>query len=226
VPLDDASGRNIRGALVACLAVLGALAFSPSGAAATRAPGCPPASAHVLARGRSLRVYSLGSRTPASTRIEACVTGRGRRMTLLAPAKGSGLRRSLGGFAFAGTKLAYVEDQFGVDSGSLNIVVVDVAHRRVLRVLRGVGGYVDAGILGSSQIGQVVLGASGSVAWITEAHGPRANPTLAVAVHAASLTGAISTLDEGPDIEFGSLTLSGTQLGWRHGGAERHAPLP
>jgi hypothetical protein len=177
----------------------------------------------VIAHDHAVRVYTLGA--GAGTRVEACLAGRGTRMTLLAPAKGS-RHRSLGSFAFAGTKLAYVEDQFGVDSGTLSIVVVDVARRRVLRTFGGVGGYVDAGIAGSSNVSDVVLSAKGSVAWITETHGPPATPGLTVAVHAATATGAVRTLDEGPDIEAGSLTLSGGMLGWSRAGVERRAPLP
>jgi hypothetical protein len=195
-------------------------------AVAAGATRCPPASARVIAHGGAVRVYTLGARTPASTRIEACLTGRGTRMTLLAPVKGSPLHRSLGGFAFAGTKLAYVQDEFGVDSGSLSIVVVDIARRRVLRTLRGVGGYVDAGIGGSSNVADVVLTAKGSVAWITETHGPHGTPRLTVAVHAATATGAIRTLDEGSDIEAGSLTLSAGMVAWSRAGVERRAPLP
>jgi hypothetical protein len=147
-------------------------------------------------------------------------------MTLLAPAKAPHLNRSLGSFAFAGTKLAYVEDQFGVDSGSLSIVVVDVARRRVLRTLRGVGGYVDGGILGSSNVSGLVLSGKGSVAWLTETHGPQNSSGVTVTVHAATSTGAVTTLEEGPDIEAGSLTLSVGRLTWRRAGVERSASLP
>jgi hypothetical protein len=221
-----ASRRRTWGALLAVALAGGALELAASGTAAASAPRCPPSSAHVLAHGRFVRVYELHAATPASTRIEACVIGRGTRMTVLAPVKGSAPHRSLGGFAFAGTKLAYVEDQFGVDSGSLSIVLADVARRRVLRTLAGVGGYTDAGVLGSANVSGLVLASNGAVAWLTETHGPPASPALTVAVHAASATGAVSTLDEGPDIEVGSLTLSGGTLSWRRGGVKHTAPMP
>lgn len=196
------------------------------GSAATRP--CVPRNAHVLAHDREVRVYELrpkhARRDFEPPTIDACLAGHTGHMTLLAPDPHiTFLRRGLDRFRLAGRILGYVESRSGVDSGTLQLTVVDVAARRVLRSLEA-GSWGDAGIISRVEISGFVLTSGGSVAWMTERTDHR--QLVEVAVHGASREGPPSLLEAGPDIDPGSLSLSGSTLGWTRAGALHHVPMP
>jgi hypothetical protein len=214
------------------LGVIAAISVSGAAIAAARETGvaaahrCPPAGAHMIAHDRFVRVYTTGTGPLSGHAVEACLTGRRGRMTLLAaasPGAGPG-GRSLAVDASSGPLIAYSLTSFGVDSGSTSLVVADVDARRVLRRLT-VGHYVDAGFAGYERITQVALGPEGAVGWIAAAKGP-GEASQTYSVHAAATVGEPRVLDEGPDIGPESLTLTGGTLHWWHAGIEHSAPLP
>ncbi len=201
------------------MAAAGALAAAP--ALASGPGGCPPAGAHLISRSGLVRVYSSGPViSPLHGPVAACLSGRGGHMTLL----GSGARFgvSLRVAASSGPLLAYLVMRFGVDSGSVQLRVADVSARRVLRELT-IGNYIDGGILERETPTRIVLGPEGAVGWIVSRHGP--DQRLSYAVRTAATIGPVETLDEGPDISPGRLTLAGRRMGWWHAGTELHAPL-
>lgn len=183
---------------------------------------CPPAGRRLLMGNGVVRVYSAPGPAPRAP-VEACLVRTGARMTLIRP--GLGCCASLGTVALAGSVVAFLESRFGVDSGTDSIGVVDVASRRVLRRLADVGHWVDAGILGSERVGELVVGRNGSVAWTESRRArPAAGPTFLVIAAAAS--GRPAVLDEGPAVDESSLRLSGSTLSWRDGGRLATARLP
>jgi len=224
------AARRFRGSNRVCalaIALLPSLLLcAAAGARPTRHRPCPPPGAHVLAGDRLVRVYSTGGPASAGSRTEACLRERGTRMTLIAPSGGRPrlLGRSLGEIALAGPIVAYLESQFGVDSGCDSIVVVDVADRRVLRSLPSVACWVDAGFVRGEGVTDLLVGPHGSVAWILQ-RGTRSAPKTLL-VYAAGVTGPVRLLDEGPDIGPTSLSLSRGTLSWRHAGVLRTAALP
>jgi hypothetical protein len=196
-----------------------------SSAAAPSHRRCPPSGAHQIAHDRLLSVYSTGG-GPLEDPIEACLLARGGRMTLLAKRTGQGgpAGRGLRVEALSGSIVAYLITSFGVDSGSTDLVIADVAARRVLRDVPA-GKYVDAGILGSESVSKLVLAPEGAVAWVTSSREGNTSPTTYV-VHAAARSGAPTILDEGPDIGPTSLVLTGRKLSWSRGGIRKSAALP
>jgi hypothetical protein len=186
---------------------------------------CPPPGGHLIAHDRSVRVYRSGAEQPTAMLVAACLVGRSGHMTLLGPPSGCcrGMRRSVAQFKLAGEVLGYVETQFGVDSGTTSLDVVDVASRRVLHSIAA-GHYVDAGLIFSEGVSDFLVTARGSVAWIVARSEGRGASTLSV--HAAARTGAPAVLDQGSDIGPRSLSLSGGVLSWSRGGTRRSAPMP
>jgi hypothetical protein len=146
-------------------------------------------------------------------------------MTLLpAPSPGQrGLHRSVGQFRLAGHVAGYIETQFGVDSGTTSLIVVDVSTRHTIRMLPA-GTYVDAGIIFREGVTDFLVTPHGSIAWIIARSEHRAAPLLTV--HVAARSGPARTLDEGGDIGESSLALAGGTVSWWHAGSERTAPMP
>jgi hypothetical protein len=177
----------------------------------------------VLAHDRAVRVYST-LRAALGQSIYACSIRPGGRMTLLAAQAGHpGSNRSLGGFVLAGSIVGYLETQFGVDSGTHKLVVVDVAARRSLRSIDA-GHYVDAGLILSEGVTRFVLTAHGSVAWISSRSEHSTAATFAL--HVAPRTGAAITLAHGPSIDSASLSLAGGTLSWKDAGVRHTARMP
>lgn len=213
----------ILGGIAASLTAAGIASAGETGALAARR--CPPRGTHLIAHGRILRVYTSGTGPLSGHAVDACLAGRPGGMTLLAArSPGVGLGgRSLSVEASSGPLIAYSVTSFGVDSGSISLLIADVAARRVLRELT-VGHYVDAGIGGSERVTKLVLGPEGAVGWIAVSKGPgQTSPTYSV--HVAATVGEPRLLDEGEAIGSDSLTLTGRLLHWWHGGIEHSARL-
>jgi hypothetical protein len=205
--------------LATLVAVAGPIAASPRDGFAAGSVPCPPPGAVVLAHGPETRVYSSGR--PAVVR--ACVLGRPGAMTLLPAPSSPGPHRSVGQFRVAGAIVGYIESQFGVDSGSTTLRVADVASRRVLRRIP-TGHYVDAGLIFREGATDLLVTARGTVAWISARSARGAQSQLAV--HVAAGSGPQRVLDEGPEIDGRSLSLSRGTLSWTDAGRRRSATMP
>jgi len=213
---------TVRLSARALLAALAALAlWAPAAGGAGRAHGCVPAGARVLARDAAVRVYETVPKS--GPLIAACLVGHTGHMTLLAPEPHVPLHRSLGRFALAGRIVAFLETQFGVDSGTSTLVVVDVGARRVLRAVAA-GWYADAGILDRRSVTRFVLTPRGSIAWISEQ--TRHEQLVEAAVYAAGREGSVRLLESGADIDPNVLRLSGATLSWSRAGSPRTATMP
>jgi hypothetical protein len=177
-----------------------------------------------------LRVYEPSNATlPSGLPVTACLVGRRVGMTLIpAPPPharpGPFFLGAIGKIALAGPVVAYVIDRLtGVDTSSSELVVADVATRRVLRSAP-VGYSVDAGILAYEALTALVVTSDGAVAWVEEQGGARSASV--VSVYAAPAKGAAVLLDEGPAIDPTSLVLSGGTLSWSDAGAPRTGAMP
>lgn len=212
------AGLLLTAALVAWMLIGAAATARP-----TRLAKCPPPGASLIAGNGVVRVYVTAPVRIGRASAQACLVRRGTRMTLVAASTPgqSGLHKSIGMVALAGSVVAYVEGQFGIDSGCIGIRVADVATRRVLRGVPKVGCSVDAGLLRREVVTSLVVGPDGGVAWMLEreAHALRSPRTVLVYSLRA---GAPAVLDEGPDIGATSLSLSSGTLSWWHAGV-RHA---
>lgn len=215
-----------RGTVAALMTLAACLGAPPGARAGTPGPGargCVPDGARVLARGAALRIYETRSRSAAQPRsVLACIAGHSGHMTLLAPTR-LNLHISLGRFELAGRVVAYLATQFGIDSGTTKLVVVDVGARRVLRSIEA-GSYVDAGLILREAVIRYLVTSRGSVAW-TVAREDHRQPPLE-SVWAAPREGPAALLDSGPAIDAGSLALSGATLSWTDAGGQRTAPMP
>jgi hypothetical protein len=222
-PAAGARARRARlgGMRWAPAGLAAAVALALGAPAASGAPGCAPAGARILARDAAVRVYET---VPKNGRaIAACLVGHSGRMTLLAAQPHPGLHRTLSRFELAGHIVAYVETQFGVDSGTSTLVVADVGTRHILRSLEA-GSYADAGILDRRSVTRFVITTRGSIAWISEQ--TQHEQLVEVAVHAAPSRGPVVLLDSGRDIDPSSLRLSGSTLSWSRAGSQRSARMP
>jgi hypothetical protein len=144
-------------------------------------------------------------------------------MTLL-PKHAFGVHQSVGQFVLADDFIGYIEAQFGVDSGSSTLIVVDVASRRRLHEIAA-GHYVDAGILFSEGVTDFVVSNRGSLAWITL----RRKSALVEeerTVQVVGPTGPPTVTDASTTINPTSLRLSDHTLSWSDGGSRRTAPMP
>ncbi len=220
-----------RWALVVAVAGLSTYATGVSSAAnENRAPRprCPPPGAHVIARDRALRVYSIGPRSSSEYAVRVCRRSTSASLTLL-PARSQlhfPRHHSIGQFVLAGNVVGYIETQFGVDSGTTALIVVDAASRRTLHEIAA-GHYVDGGLVFSEAVTDFVVSARGSVAWITERKkGGMKGPPEERTVRVVGPAGIATIADEGITIDPVSLKLSGHTLSWSDGGAERTTSMP
>jgi hypothetical protein len=117
----------------------------------------------------------------------------------------------------------FTDSTHRVDTGSTSIVVVNVAARRILLTIPGVGDFMDACVISFRDLTDLVVTDRGSVAWIVR-KGVNCRTTT-FEVHSAHASGAQSLLEEGPAIVPGSLRVSGQAASWESGGQRRSASL-
>jgi hypothetical protein len=194
-------------------------ASTPSTTASTPTapPGkvvCGPAGQRTLAADRRARLFVSGSHVFGCARGGATPYDLGRATTCLGGAL-------VGPFALSGVRVAFALKTCGVDTGRSAVLVrrLDtgklLAQRPATTSGLGAESYVT--------VSAIVLGRSGSYAWITEA-ASIVSHRRAVQVQAAGPGGA-RILDAGAAIRPRSLRLSGTVLRWRYGGQIRSARL-
>lgn len=219
----QATNRGVTvGALFAACVVSAALVMG-AGAAAGRGhrSRCAPAHSETVARDRDVRVYSLAGNAPGHDGTYACLLHSGSTVALVKP------RRyrpdSIGHVVLAGTIVAYTDSTHGVDTGSTGVVVVNVAARRTLLTIPGVGGFIDGCFISFRDVTDLVVTDRGSVAWIVR-KGANCR-TATFEVHSAHASGAQSLLEGGPAIVPGSLRVSGQTASWESGGQRRSASL-
>jgi hypothetical protein len=212
----------IAGALFAACVVSAALAIG-TGAAAGRGyrSRCAPAHSETVARDRDVRVYSLAGNAPGHEGTYACLLHSGSTVALAKPRRYG--PDSIGHVVLAGRIVAYADSTHGVDTGSTGIVVLNLAARRTLLTIPGVGGFIDGCFISFHEVTDLVVTDRGSVAWIVR-KGANCRTTT-FEVHSAHASGAQSLLEEGPTIVPGSLRVSGQTASWENGGQRRSASL-
>ncbi len=212
----------IKGVLFSMCAV-GAVLVACTGVAASHGhrSRCAPPHARTIAKDRYIRVYSLGGKVSRQGGTYACLLRRGSTVVLARPRQFR--PDSIDHVALAGTIVAYTDSTHGVDTGSTDIVVVNVASRRTLLTIPGVGGFVDACVISFRDVTDLVVTYRGSVAWIVR-KGTRCT-TATTEVHSARTSGAYALLEEGPAIAPGSLRVSGQTVSWENAGQRKFASL-
>jgi hypothetical protein len=184
-------------ALAAGVGAVPAEGVAPAKHAAT----CAAPRTRTLANSDALRIYETRPRPGGPPRaVLACLSGHRGHMTLLAPTR-LNQHTSLARFELAGHVAAYLETQFGVDSGTRKLVVVDVGARRVLHAIEA-GSYIDAGLIFDEAVVQFLVSSHGSLAWTVtreEHRGPPVESVWAVGregAHAALRADAVSARDQ------------------------------
>lgn len=219
-PLEAAIRRGFLPAAGVAIAALAACAAATAGPG--QRPSCLPPHAHTIARDRDVRVYSLTAQTSTRGGTYVCLLRRGTIVTLAKP----GPRRpaSIEHITLAGTIVAFTDSTHGVDTGSTDIVVVDVASRRTLLTVPGAGGFIDACFISFHEVTDLVATYRGAVAWLVR-KGARCKTTT-YEVYSAQASGAPILLEEGPAIVPGSLRLSDGTVSWKNAGQRKSARLP
>jgi hypothetical protein len=176
-------------------------------------PICLPPHAQTIAKDRDVRVYSLAGKPPTHEGIYACLLRRGTTVALARDMRN--YPTSIDHIALAGAIVVYTEDTHGVDTGSTDIVVVDVAGRHTLLTIPGAGGFVDACVIGFREVTDLVVTRRGSVAWIVR-KGARCKTTTFEVYSAQVSATAPALLEEGPAVAPGSLRLSHQTVSWEN----------
>jgi hypothetical protein len=216
------SRGTIKGVLFSTCAVSATLAACTEVAASHgHRSRCDPPHAQTIAKDRYVRVYSLGGKASRQGGTYACLLRRGSTVALARPRQFR--PDSIDHIVLAGTIVAYTDSTHGVDTGSTGIVIVNVASRRTLLTIPGVGGFVDACVISFRDVTDLVVTYRGSVAWIVRkgAH----CTTATFEVHSARTSGAPALLEEGPAIVPGSLRVSGQTVSWENSGQRKSAGL-
>jgi hypothetical protein len=189
---------------------------------------CVPRGSETIAADRSVRVYRTpeyveGVRQPDKG-IYACLFRTGTSLAL-EPAHPGFPRHSLGPFALAGTVLAFVDSQHGVDTGCRGINVIDMAKSRTILSVPDVGCFsANFGGLGVLAV-DLIVNEHGSVAWISSRREEMKEP-MTFNVHSARTSGSVLLLDAGANITPGSLRLApGGEVSWVDGSRARYASL-
>jgi hypothetical protein len=205
------------------ISVLGAAAI------ASHRPRCLPRGAQTIALDRSVRVYSLPAYVEGlpttGTGSYACLLHSGATLALEPTRRRKGLLRNLQHITLAGTIVAFVDFQHGIDAGCDVIEVMDIATSREVLFVPEVGCSVDAGFVKSEGATDLVVNEHGTVAWIVTRSGFN-HRSESIEVHSATTSGS-ALLDSGTGIVPGSLRLSsGGEVTWLHAGRAFYAALP
>ncbi len=154
-----------RGFLLAAgVAIATLIACAAMAAGSGQHSSCPPPHAHTIAKDEDVRVYSLTGKIPTRGGTYACLLRSGKIVTLTKP----GLRRppSIEHITFAGAIIAYTDSSHGVDTGSTDIMVLDIASGRTLLTVPRAGDFIDGCYMGFHDVTDLVVTRRGSVAWL------------------------------------------------------------
>lgn len=183
---------------------------------------CAPPHARTIASDRYVRVYSIARKTPRQRHTYACLLRSGSTVALTRRIRNPS--ESIDHVALAGRIVAYTDSVFGVDTGSTDIVVVNVASRRTLLAIPGVGGYVDACVISFRKVTDLAVTDRGIVAWIVRAGSQCKTATFEV--YGAQRSAGPALLAKGPSIAPGSVRVSNQTVSWENGGRRESANLP
>lgn len=175
---------------------------------------CGPPAARTLAASRLARVYvSAGS-------VYGCAYA-SRRSYRLGAASGAIREARVGPVAVAGHDAAYALSSFGIDTGSSNVVVRDLASGRVLHDVEAIHRLLPEAY---QAVDAIVVKPDGAVAWISEINSVIRRGAGGLGVLRIDARGQ-RVLDTGPAIHPKSLRLRGSTLTWRDGARTRSATL-
>jgi hypothetical protein len=218
-PLGNVIRRSFSSAAGVALALI---ACAGATAAPVHRSGCFPPHAETIAKDRAVRVYSIAGKNLSRRSTYACLLRRGTTVTLSTPEQGRLV--SIEHLTFAGPVIAFTRSTHGVDTGSTDIAVVNVASRRTLLTVPQVGGFIDACFISFQEVTDLVVTARGSVAWLVR-KGAQCKTTT-YEVYSAQKSGAPTLLEEGPAIAPKSLRLSNGTVSWQNAGQQKSARLP
>jgi hypothetical protein len=199
--------------------LLGAVIAGPtivSGAnvAAAVVQACPPATATVLERSGSARLYSSGGQ------LYGCLGMQTTRLGALAVRGHFGSTR-VAHFALAGHYAGIDTADMGIDTLDATLGVFDLAtgHRTAIAAATSPENRAESFISASS----LAIDSAGTLAWV----GARSAVGAFTPIYEVRTLGARGDqlLDSGAHIKAGSLTLRGHRLSWSDGGHERQAEL-
>lgn len=209
---------RIRLLLAAALTLALAAALPTASSAATKKRSCSAKGAETVAKNRYVRVYTLAGRrgTDEIARLYACLRKTNRRVRLdTASDDGYVSAQTFDTVRLNGRFVAWQHSEYdgsckdqcppGYDQTPVELRVANVRTRKVKRV---------DGSLGEGDA--LVVTRRGAIAWI--------EPGDPVSVRAVDADGR-RVLDEGDDIDGGSLRLSGSTVSWIAGGAPMSAVL-
>lgn len=212
---------NMR--LLGLLACSCCFALAVAGEANARVP-CGPVNAKTLTQGAETRLYFAAGLS--KRHVMGCTRGTKRRALLGGSGFGcSGSSSGCGGIdraAVAGRFAAYSNYECCGDTG-------DQVFRFSIRDLR-TGRRTFGFMGGASAVERATLHGltvrhTGSAAWVWS-HVPQDDPGAQKTVEIYRSPGCGPTvLDQGPDIDSGSLRRAGARVTWRRGGVQRSAAL-
>lgn len=224
---DSTRKRWIASSVVVCI-LLAAITLLPSaGATSAHRASCLPRRAHTVAQDRMVRVYALTTKNPANGMIEsemtyACLLRTGKKVKLTEHESGR-FPGSVDNITLGGPMVAFTYSTHGIDTGKVDIVVVNVASRHQLLKLPEVGGHVDSCIISFTDIEDLVVSDRGSVAWIAATG--RGCHVKTFQVYTALVGGTPTLVEEGPEIAPESLSLYKHKLTWKEAGQPRSSYL-
>ena len=204
------------------------IASSGASASGSHRSRCFPRGANTIALDRRVRVYSMpeyveGVRTKRAGTY-TCLLHRGTTLALK-PTRRKRPLRELEHITLAGTIVAFVDFQHGIDSGCDVIEVIDMAKSRTVLVVPEVGCSVDGGFVKSEGATDLVVNEHGTVAWIVTRSG-FGHPSESIEVHSETTSGSTALLDSGTGIVPGSLRLApGGEVTWLDAGRLLYAHL-
>jgi hypothetical protein len=175
---------------------------------------CGPASAKTLAASPLARVYELGKG------VYGCTNRAGKSYRI--GTSGFCTRADhVGPIAVSGQVAAYGVQRCGVDTGTGQVVVRNLAGGTIVRAAPATSRV--PGPEAYQSVGAVVVKADGAVGWIGEARSIIGRGAV-IEVHRYEARGQ-AKLDQGAGIALASLRLQGSQLSWTHAGHTRTATL-
>jgi hypothetical protein len=155
----------------------------------------------------------------------ACLFRRGTTLAL-APRLHKRPLHTLSHITLAGSIVAFVDFQHGIDTGCYVIEVIDMANGRMVLFVPNIG---CSGVFRRERVTDLVVNEHGSVSWIVARghfHAPLERPE-SIEVHRATTSGSTAVLDSGMGIVPGSLRLApGGEVGWLDAGRPLYATLP
>ena len=190
---------------------MASLAVAGPGVATAKRRSCAKRGTETVVANRYARVFVAHRRGDSDQEYYGCVYGQ-RRDTFLADdyAPGPGTVRTGGFFQLAGRIAGFAQRDCGFDYCDFTARSVDLAKRRRLRKASG----IDLYYLSITRSGSLALLNKPSYPWETTTY----------AVRKVEKSGS-TLLDEGPDIDPGSLALGSHWVYWRRAGVARAAPI-